>query len=207
LALFFKLNNHSNSAQGFAAYYHTQSPHDHVGWNANTDILAGQTLYLSSNDFGVRHTALGPNGHFGVPEQGDLIIIFQRVCNVPRVVTHILEFTDNLVSTFQETFPNMHHVIAAFEKWPYLRTTRIVSVLNPNLCGKVMVRHKPDLKLTGTLPKGAVTFDALGGGFTPNGRIRLNTDKFINPNGLPQVTIAQMEELIFENPAYLHDVQ
>lgn len=205
MALFYKLNNHANSSQGFAAYYHTQAPHNHVDWEADINNLSGQTLYLCSNKFGVKDKNFGPFGHFGIPRRGDLIIIFQRVCNVPRVVSHILEYTDDVVSTFQATFPQNRPVINAFQEWPYLRCTRVVSVLNPDLCGNVKVKNKPDLKFLGILPKGAVTFDDLGGGYTPNGRVRLNTHKFIDTRGQPYITMAKVKELIFRNPVYLHD--
>ena len=73
-------------------------------------------------------------------------------------------------------------------------THRIVSVLNPDLCGRVKLRQKAGLKFTCKLSKGALIFDKLGGEFIPNGRIRLNSHKSLDNKGSPRITMAGLKK-------------
>ena len=83
-------------------------------------------------------------------------------------------------------------------------THSIASVSNPDLCVKVKVRQKPNLKFTCKLSKGAVIFDKLGREFISNGRIRLKLHKSLDSKGSPRITMAGLKKIIFENTAYFH---
>ena len=139
MKVFFKLNN-SKGGRNQVAYYHHQSPHNHVNWSATASSGGiGNVLYLCSNNFGrngnVGYTShVNNHGHFGYPAKGDLVVIFQEVHKRKYVVTHVLEFTDNNVETFTKRFGANHKVTQALKKWPWIRETKIVCVLFCSLC-------------------------------------------------------------------------
>jgi len=207
MKLFFKLNNHKG---GFnqVAYYHHAAPHDHVTWNASANRTnIGQELYLSSNQFGVNGTVLPTGhqnqcGHFGYPAKGDLVVIFQQVFKSIRIVTHVLEFADNQVSTFQQVFGQSHpNTVTAFAGWPYLRKTKIVAVLKPSEFGGVGSTPLPDL-VAHKNPINAVSLDHLTGGSISVGNGRIYETYGQGPTGHRQLTLQSLKVSLSANTAY-----
>ena len=122
---FYIKNNNNKGMQNQVSYYHSHPEMNHNDWLCDINRnFAGicQNLWLTGTK----------NQSFVIPEQGDIIFIYQRVHNTPQIVTHVLQFIDNKTTTLQKQFPKNALLTLSLSPWPIIRQTQIIAVLQPS---------------------------------------------------------------------------
>ncbi len=183
--VYFKLNNHQHPPQ--VAYYHHQTPHGYLTWQARSNFAGlGEELFLFTNEFGRNSTSQNnPHGHFGAPQEEDLVVIFQRVFKKTRVVTHVLKYLDHDV-----------HRDQLFSEWPHHRRTQIVAVLNPaEFAGQVI--NLPDLIATKNPSSAFVLQD-----FTQGTSVIFNGRVYLSYADHEPISYEHLQMALAQSPAY-----
>ena len=112
--IFFKLNNHDKYKGGLVAYYaNPQKSHPTPGVSYSSKI--GSTLTIS--------TKQAHKSSFAQCQVGDMIVIFQTIRQVSRVVTHVLEVQES----------NLVHKQKAKHPWQYFLSTKVKARLKPTV--------------------------------------------------------------------------
>lgn len=112
--IFFKLNNHDMYKGGLVAYYaNPQKSHPTQGVSYSSDIDSILTISMTEDH----------KSSFAQCQVGDMIVIFQTIKKISRVVTHVLEV--------QKT--NLVHKQNAQHPWQYFLSTKVKARLKPTV--------------------------------------------------------------------------
>lgn len=154
--MFFKLNNHDKKTDGFVAYYaNPQAINPILGVDYSSEI--DTILTISAKQSQIQS--------FQQCAVGDMIVIYQTIKGVSRVVTHVLEVQDTQLN-FNQNAP---------APWQYFLSTTVKARLNPQILRKPLDYPNYDLEANYT-PNHQVKIYDLGiiqNKWTQSGRLNL----------------------------------